>query len=149
MNSIQISKFMNQDKFIRNRFKGVYPIDLIPGDLTPPSIIVVNLDRSYEKGSHWIVLHYNDIECAEHFDSLGNKPDEVLQNLLTDQRISYKYNNKRLQNYFTDTCGFFCLYYSYYSCRGWTLGKILDTLSHDLKNNEEIVKDFVFTNFYV
>ena len=87
MNSMQISRFMNQDKFIRKRFKGVYPIDLIPGDLTPPSIIVVNLDRSYEKGSHWIVLHYNDIEWAEHFNSLGKKPDEVLQNLLTDQKI--------------------------------------------------------------
>ena len=49
MNSIQITKLMNQDKFIRKRFKGVYPIDLVPGNLTPPSIIVVNLDRSYEK----------------------------------------------------------------------------------------------------
>ena len=138
---------MNQDKFIQKCFRGVYPIDLVPENLTNPSIIVINLDRSYEKGSHWIMLHYNDIEKAEHFDSLGNKPDEVLHNLLIDQKITYKYNNKRLQNYFTDTCGLFCLYYSYYLCRGWTLEKILDTLSHDLKNNEEIVKDFVFTNF--
>ena len=26
--------------------------------------------------------------------------------------------------------------------------RILETLSHDLKKNEEIVKNFVFTNFF-
>ena len=41
MNTIQISRLMNQDEFIRKRFKGVYPIDLIPKDLVYPSIIVV------------------------------------------------------------------------------------------------------------
>ena len=147
MNSIQITKLMNQDKFTRKHFKGVYRIDLVLENLTNPSIIVVNLYRSYKKGSHWIVLHYNDIEKAEHFDSIGNKPDEVLHNLLVDKKITYKYNNKRLQNYLADTCGRFCLYYSFYSCREWTMEKILNTLSNDLKKNEEIVKNFVFTNF--
>ena len=147
MNSIQISKLMNQDEFIRLRFKGVYPIDLIPENLPYPSIIVVNQDRSYQDGSHWIVIHHNEKGKVDHFDSLGKKPVEYLKNLLLGKNITYKYNNKRLQNYMTETCGLFCLYYSFYSCRGWRMEKILDTLTYDLKKNEEIVKQFVLTNF--
>ena len=147
MNSIQISKLMNQDEFIRKRFKGVYPLDLIPENLPYPSIIVVNQDRSYQVGSHWIVIHHNEKGKPDHFDSLGKKRVDYINNLLISKTITYKYNNKRLQNYMTETCGLFCLYYSYYSCRGWTLEKILNTLSHDLKRNEEIVKNFVFSNF--
>ena len=147
MNSIQISKLMNQDEFIRLRFKGVYPIDLIPENLPYPSIIVVNQDRSYQDGSHWIVIHHNEKGKVDHFDSLGKKPVEYLKNLFLGKNITYKYNNKRLQNYMTETCGLFCLYYSFYSCRGWRMEKILDTLTYDLKKNEEIVKQFVLTNF--
>ena len=149
MNTIQISRLMNQDEFIRKRFKGVYPIDLIPKDLVYPSIIVVNQDKSYQNGSHWVVLHHNDVKRADHFDSLGKKPIEYLNNLLISKNITYKYNNKRIQNYMTETCGHFCLYYSFYSCRGWRLEEILETLSHDLQKNEEIVTNFVLNNFNV
>ena len=62
MNSIQISNLMNQDEYIRRHFKGVYPIDLIPENLVYPSIIVVNQDKSYQVGSHWIVIHHIDRE---------------------------------------------------------------------------------------
>ena len=78
------------------------------------SIIVVNQDKSYQVGSHWVVLHHNDVKKADHFDSLGKKPIEYLNNLLISKNITYKYNNKRIQNYMTETCGHFCLYYSYY-----------------------------------
>ena len=85
MNSNQISKLMNQDEFIRNRFKGVYPIDLIPENLVYPSIIVVNQDRSDQVGSHWVVLH-NEIGKSDHFDSLGRKPLDYLHNLLISKK---------------------------------------------------------------
>ena len=74
---------------------------------------------------------------------------EYLNNLLISKNITYKYNNKRIQNYMTETCGHFCLYYSFYSCRGCRLEEILETLSHDLQKNEEIVTNFVLNNFNV
>ena len=49
MNSVQISNLMLQDPMIRKRFRGVYPLDLIPNDLRIPSIIVVNHDKSGKK----------------------------------------------------------------------------------------------------
>ena len=63
---------MQSDKEISNRFMGVYLIDLIPDNLIIPYLIVVNLDSSDKKGSHWIVLHYQR-NHVEYFDSLGKK----------------------------------------------------------------------------
>ena len=57
MDSNEIKDLMMKDKKIKKIFKGVYPIDLIPESLDYPSLIVVNLDTSEKKGSHWIVLH--------------------------------------------------------------------------------------------
>ena len=58
MNTEEVFEMMKSDKEINKIFIGVYPIDLVPQDLPVPSIIVVNLDSSEKKGSHWIVLHY-------------------------------------------------------------------------------------------
>ena len=67
-----------------------------------PSIIVVNQDRSYEKGCHWMVIPYTDREKTDHFDSVGKKPDVILHDVLINGKITYKYNNKRVQNYLID-----------------------------------------------
>ena len=118
---------------------GVYPIDLIPQDLPIPSIIVVNLDSSEKKGSHWVVLHYQrkHVEC---FDSVGKQPNKEIHNLLSSKRFTYKYNKKRLQSPYTESCGLFCFYYSYYSCRKINYNVILTNFSRNLQCNEDIVK---------
>ena len=61
MNTEDILELMKSDKEISKRFTGVYPIDLIPHNLPVPCIIIVNLDRSEEKDSHWMFLHYQKI----------------------------------------------------------------------------------------
>ena len=58
MDTSEIMDLMMKDQKIKKNFKGVYPIDLIPENLDYPSLIVVNLDSSEKKGSHWVVLHY-------------------------------------------------------------------------------------------
>ena len=70
MNTEEIFNLMQSDKEIRKKFMGVYPIDLIPNNLPIPFLIVVNLDTSEKKGSHWIVLHHQK-NHVEYFDSLG------------------------------------------------------------------------------
>ena len=72
---------------------GIYPIDLIPYDLPNLCIIIVNLDSSEKKGSHWMVLHYQR-KCVEYCDSLGKEPLKEIHNLLSSKGITYKYNKK-------------------------------------------------------
>ena len=61
----------------------------------------MNLNISEKKESHWIVLHYISNDIVEHFDSIGRKPDEHINNILFKQNLTYKYNNKSL---FIQTC---------------------------------------------
>ena len=63
--------------------KGVYPTYLVPENLECPSLIVVNLDNSEKKGSHWIVLHYISNDIVEHFDSIIRKPHEHINNIFS------------------------------------------------------------------
>ena len=147
MDSYEIAKYMRLDEKIREQFYGVYSLDLIPKKLPIPSLVIVNLDYSTDKGSHWVVLHRVNNEVVEHFDSAGKQPKRDIVNNLFSNALSYKYNNKRVQNYQTDTCGLFCLYYSYHSSRGRTMQSILSDFSVNLKTNEEMIIRFFNNNF--
>ena len=126
MDSNELNFYMMKDPLIRRRFIGVYPIDMIPEDFISPSILIINLDKSYERGNHWIVIHQKDNQQIEIFDSLGKKPQKEIHNLLLSNNKGYMYNHKCIQDYFTETCGQFCLFYSYYSCRGLSLQDIVN-----------------------
>ena len=52
MDSDTLSRLMSSDTMIEKRFRGVYPLDMIPKKLPANSLIVVNQDRSMETGSH-------------------------------------------------------------------------------------------------
>ena len=147
MDSYEIARYMRLDEKIREQFYGVYSLDLIPKKIPIPSLVIVNLDYSTDKGSHWVVLHWVNNEVVEHFDSAGKQPKRDIVNNLFSNALSYKYNNKRVQNYQTDTCGLFCLYYSYHSSRGRTMQSILSDFSVNLKSNEEMIISFFKNNF--
>ena len=137
-----MNELMLQDPKIKKIFKGVYPIDLIPKSLEHPSLIVVNLDSSEKKGSHWIVLHHTSNHFIEHFDSIGRKPKDDINDFLFQKKLTYIYNNKRLQSFYSKTCGLFCLFYSYYSSRNEGMVEILKRFGNSYKENEVIVINF-------
>ena len=65
----------------------------------------------------------------------------IVENLLKHDRIC-KYNNQRIQDFNTQTCGLYCLFYSYYASRSCSLANIVYCFDEDLDNNECIVKEF-------
>jgi len=105
MNSIQIYKVLT--KHVKY-FQGVYPIDLLPSTLIKPSIIVINLDKHYVSGSHWVAVCFSDSGCAEYFDSYGlpHFKYEIMA-YLQRHSISWTFNRHRLQGLTSNVC---CLY---------------------------------------
>ena len=97
MDSYKIARYMRLDEKIRDQFYGVYSLDLIPQKLPNPSLVIVNLDYSSDKGSHWVVLHRVNNEIVEHFDSAGKQPKRDIVINLFSNALSYKYNNKRVK----------------------------------------------------
>jgi len=66
MNALQIHKVLT--KHVKY-FQGVYPLDLLTSTLIKLSIIVINLDKHYMPGSHWVAVCFSDSGNAEYFDS--------------------------------------------------------------------------------
>ena len=137
MDSYTLAKLLSSDKMIQKRFRGIYPLDMIPENLPANSLIVVNQDSSMEQGSHWIVLHYKEDNIIEDFDSVGKPPKKLIHRLLISNNNTYMYNNKRLQAYYSNTCGIFCLYNSSYLCRLVSFSKILEGFTNNLSENEK------------
>ena len=69
-------------------FQGAYPIDLSPSTLLKTSIIVINLDKHYIPGSHWVAVCSSGPGYAEYFDSYVMPPYK-LEIMLFLQRHSF------------------------------------------------------------
>ena len=116
MNTAQISKVLTKHV---EYFQGVYPIDLLPSTLIKPSIIVINLDKHYMPGSHWVALCFSDSGYAEYFDSYGLPPYKLeIMSYLQNHSISWTFNHQRLQGFTSNVCGHFCCLYALHRARG-------------------------------
>ena len=93
----------------------------------------MNTDPSEKKGEHWTVLFRENEDLYEFFDSLGQSPKTY-----SFQNFPSKYNCNKImiQNPFEDTCGYFCLYYIFFKCRG----KKLDDIFADSFLNDTYIK---------
>ena len=141
MNTQQLENYMLNDPFIRRYYGGVLAVDQLPIFVTKPSIFIVNTDPIALPGKHWVVL-FIDTQLCEHFDSSGYSPRHDFKIFLNAQGSKYLYNNNRLQDFDTETCGLFCLFYCYFRCRNNNFKEILDMFYENLKLNEITVKYF-------
>jgi hypothetical protein len=119
MNTTQICKVLT--KHVKY-FQGVYPIDLLPSTLTKPSLIVINLDKHYMPGSHWVAVCFSDTGYAEYFDSYGLPPFMYeITTYLQRHSISWTFNSHRLQGLTSNVCGHYCCLYALHRVRGQTM----------------------------
>ena len=115
MNTLQINGVLI--KHVKY-FQGVYPTDLLPITLLKPSIIVINLDKHYIPGSHWVALYFSDTGCTEYFDSYGLPPYRLeLTTYLQLHSMSYTFNRHREQDITSRVCGHYCCIYALHSAK--------------------------------
>ena len=65
---------------------------------------IVNLDKTTGQGTHWTCLYYHPLK-SYYFDSFGFVPPEEIENII----IPYNHNNKDIQDYNSDACGYYCI----------------------------------------
>ena len=128
---------MNENQ-LRRRLKGV---KVCASDELPRSgrYVVANTDPSHKPGKHWVCIHVPKKGPAEYFDSGGNPPSPFFEAYLIARGHKYKRNVLRVQDYGTDTCGEFCVYYMERRKRGWSFQRIMDSFARDLSVNEMLV----------
>jgi hypothetical protein len=72
MNSLEIFKILQNNRFTKNYFKGVYPSNKIPPCNQYPCALVVNTDPIGQPGTHWVAIYAVNQSSVEYFDSFGN-----------------------------------------------------------------------------
>ena len=83
----------------------------------------MNTDPIALQGEHWVALYLD--EFNEHFDSAGFYPHPYFETYLIAKGPKYMYNDKRVQNYDTNSCGDFCLMYCYFRARNYPFTDIM------------------------
>jgi len=119
MNTIQIHKVLT--KHVKY-FQSVYPLNLLPPTLIKPAIIVINLDKHYMPGSHWLAVCFSYSGYAECFDSYGLPPFKLeILAYLQRHSISWTFNRLRLQGLTSNVCGHYCCLYALHRDRGLSM----------------------------
>lgn len=110
MDTDQLKNVLSRD--LGSSFGGVYPVDLIPDHLiSNQKAIVINLDPHYKPGSHWVCLYLSG-NRVEYFDSYGLPPFSKNIKVFIDKNSKdIHYNQRRYQDFNTDVCGQYCVYF--------------------------------------
>lgn len=122
-----------------------YPVRICSVDnVKKERFVIANTDKSGGPGKHWVAFYFNESGHDEFFDSLGNTAEYY--NFGHVLRKPYLRNRNRLQDFGSDTCGQYCIYYVVCRYVGMSLKDIVNTFSvRDLEMNDRFVRTFVNT----
>ena len=137
MDENQITHYLMTDEYTSRFFRGVMPYDKLPSTDSASGLYVVNTDSSLGPGKHWVCVFVGDL--CEYFDSLGNPPLEA-KLFIQNQRKPYIYSNIKLQGSDSDVCGDYCILFSYFRCRGYSMEKFVNMFTNDVDKNDRIIK---------
>lgn len=76
MNSSKIDRILSRNPIAARYYRGVYPFEKIPAiGRYPEAFLVLNADKYYEKGRHWLAVFIQDRHTIDFFDSYGYSLD--------------------------------------------------------------------------
>lgn len=140
MRTEELEAYMLNDPYIRHYYGGVVPLDKLPKRIDKQTVFIVNTDPAHLPGKHWLAVFFTNVN--EHFDSSGFYPNSAIEKELITHGPKFCYNTKRVQAFYSDTCGLYCLFYCYFRCRGLSFREIIDMFTPNLHLNEHIVNQF-------
>lgn len=145
MNGLEIQNILLNDEDIVKLYCGVKAaneMDTISNKIK--CLYIVNTQPRYFPGLHWVVIYCNNTLC-EFFDSFGNPPSfyGTFFNDFVNKYDICLYSKMKVQQFGSDSCGLFCIYFCYYKSRGYTYNEIMKQFSNDKDVNEFIVKQLV------
>lgn len=155
MDTLQLIRCLWEDSRTRHQFGDVLSIDVLPKTPVEPgrNLYVINTDVHTGRGKHWVLMYFTPDGSGEFFDSMG-----LDMNAYGHQLEDFMYLNAantvvdygvRLQGDGSETCGFYCLYYALFRCRGVSRDSIIHSFTPDYRLNDAIVTRFVKEHFNV
>lgn len=143
-NTAEINKALKSCSVTSPFFTGCFPADLIPTPTRYPVALIANTDGMNESGTHWVAFYSDSENEIEFFDSFGKLPDEYPQfNYFINHFDTIRYNGERLQQYFSSTCGYYCMMFLYLRCKKLQFEDIVYIFTDNYKDNDQGVTAFI------
>ena len=105
------------------------------------TLFIYNLEPSYMGGSHWIATYAKN-NVINYFDSFGMPPFEEMLQHAKKKNVTLLHQNQQIQNLFSATCGWFCLYFLNEMNKGVDYFDLLQVFSNDTNKNEKFIENY-------
>ena len=105
------------------------------------TLFIYNLEPSYMGGSHWIATYAKN-NVINYFDSFGMPPFEEMLQHAKKKNVTLLHQNQQIQNLFSATCGWFCLYFLNEMNKGVDYFDLLQVFSDDTNKNEAFIERY-------
>ena len=141
MNTVQVKKFLENDKYTKKIFNDVIPIDFLKIEfVNGPKAFIINTGESDTPGQHWFALFIPKLGPIEYFDSYGNKPinKEIYEFVKINKRPLF-YNRYKIQGNNSLNYGKFSIFYLYLRSRGIPLRKVIQFFNKNKNINDQII----------
>ena len=108
------------------------------------ALFIYNLEPSYMGGSHWVSTYVRD-NVINYFDSFGLPPFQELVDHAKRKNLTLLHQNQQLQNLYSATCGYYCLYFLNEMNKGVDYFDLLQVFSSDTNKNEKFIENYFRT----
>ena len=127
MNGYELETLLLSNVKVKRMFGGIFPRDKLPITIAKkPVIYIVNTDHSRGHGIHWVCIFIGVNNVIEYWDSFGfDIRHKEIHDFVVLNSTRYVFNNLVLQPLFSDTCGYYCLFFAKYKSRGVSMRGIL------------------------
>ena len=105
------------------------------------ALFIYNLEPSYMGGSHWVATYVKD-NVINYFDSFGMQPFQELVDHAKRKNLTLLHQNQQIQNLYTTTCGYFCLYFLNEMHKDGDYFDLLSVFSSDTNKNEKFIENY-------
>ena len=105
------------------------------------ALFIYNLEPSYMNGSHWVSTYAKD-NVINYFDSFGLPPFKELVDHAKRKNLTLLHQDQQLQNLYSVTCGYFCLYFLNEMNKGVDYFDLLQVFSNDTNKNEKFIENY-------
>lgn len=145
LTTIDLDTILRSTSVTRGKYLGSFPSCVKPMTKKKMYSFILNTDNHYNGGEHWCAWVVRG-DSISFFDSFGREPwDSTLpidfQNIVADYN-HVQYTNTRIQDWASETCGYFCIHFIYVLCLGLDYENFLSEYSNDRMYNDYVTFDF-------
>ena len=105
------------------------------------TLFIYNLEPHYMNGSHWCATYAKD-NVINYFDSFGMFPFQEMVDHAKKQNVTLLHQDQQIQNLYSSTCGYFCLYFLNEMNKGVDYFSLLQVFSRDTHKNEQFIEKY-------